>query len=162
MPSGYPHSRSARRTLFDQVCGGVPLLRAAQDMGVSTTAASIWWRNAGAMKLLGGQGDWVAEPGNTRSPGGPGHRLSVDERVAIMRGDDAGLSYAAIGDQLGRDRMTIYREVRRNRNADGDYHARMAHARAAQNAKRPKEFSSTTRGCAPPSKGGWTTGGAPS
>ena len=52
----------------------------------------------------------------------------------------AGLGYAEIGDQIGRDRSVIWREVHRNRNADGDYHARMAHARAARNAHRPKAF----------------------
>ena len=59
MPSGYPHSRAVRWRLFDQVCLGVPLWRAAQDMGVSTTVASIWWRNAGAMKLVMGRGGGV-------------------------------------------------------------------------------------------------------
>lgn len=57
-----------------------------------------------------------------------------------MRGVDRGLSYAAIGELIGRDRTVIWREVRRNRNADGDYHAGMAHARAAENARRPKAF----------------------
>ena len=57
-----------------------------------------------------------------------------------MRGLDAGLGYAEIGRQIRRDRITIWREVRRNRNADGDYHARMAHARAARKAHRPKAF----------------------
>ncbi len=39
--------------------------------------------------------------------------------------------------------------MRRNRNADGDYHALMAHARAGENAKRPKEFKlDDTRLCA--------------
>ena len=57
-----------------------------------------------------------------------------------MRGLDRGLSHAGIGQELGRDRTVVWREVRRNRNADGDYHAGMAHARTSQNAKRPKEF----------------------
>jgi len=64
----------------------------------------------------------------------------MDERIAIMRGLDTSLGYAEIGDQIGRDRTVIWREVRRNRNADGDYHARMAHARAARNSRRPKAF----------------------
>lgn len=141
MPSGYPHSRVVRWMLFDRVCQGIPLKRAAREMGVSTTSASMWWRNAGAMELVGGHGGGgVADPGNMSLPGGPGHRLSVGERVQIMRGHDAGLSDAAIAEQLGRDRTTIYREIRRNRNADGDYHALMAHARAGENARRPKEF----------------------
>ena len=57
-----------------------------------------------------------------------------------MRGLDRGLSCAQIGDQLGRDRTVIWREVRRNCNPDGDYHAGMAHARAAEKARRPKAF----------------------
>jgi IS30 family transposase len=109
-------------------------------MGVSTTAATIWWRNAGAMKLVGGRGGGIADPGNMSWPGGQGHRLSLDERIVIMRGRDTGLSHAVIGRQIGRDRITIWREVGRNRNADGDYHAPMAHARAARNAQRPKAF----------------------
>lgn len=150
MPSGYPHPRSTRRALFDRVCQGVALLPAAREMGVSTTSAGLWWRNAGAMKLLMGKGDLgLAEPGDPDRPGGRGHRLSLDERITIMRGLDAGLSYAAIGDQIGRDRVTVWREVQRNRNADGDYHARMAHARAAQRAHRPKQFRlNDTRLCA--------------
>jgi transposase, IS30 family len=143
MPSGYPHSRAVRWRLFDQVCRGVPVWRAAQDMGVSTTAASMWWRDAGAMKLVGGRGGGLAEPGNMSLPGGQGHRLSLDERIVIMRGRDAGLSYAEIGRRIGRDRTTIWREVGRNRNPDGDYHARMAHGRAAQKAYRPKAFKLT-------------------
>lgn len=57
-----------------------------------------------------------------------------------MRGRDAGLTYAQIGEQIGRAGSVVWREVKRNRNDDGDYHARMAHARAAQKAKRPKGF----------------------
>ena len=92
------------------------------------------------MKLVMGRGGGVADPGNVSLPGGQGHRLSLDERIVIMRGLDAGLSHAEIGRRIGRDRTTIWREVRRNRNPDGDYHARMAHARAAQKAHRPKAF----------------------
>lgn len=142
MPSGYPHPRSTRRELFDRVCRGAPLIPTARQMGVSTTMASVWWRNAGAMRLhIGGRGArGLVEPGNMALPGGRGHRLSVEERVEIMRGRDAGLSVAEIAEMLHRDRTTIYREIRRNRNDDGDYHALMAHGRAAQKARRPKAF----------------------
>lgn len=140
MPSGFPHSRAVRRELLDRVCMGMPVWWAAKEMGVSTTRASIWWRDAGAMRLVKGRGGGIADAGNMLLPGGVGHRLSLDDRIAIMRGVDAGLSYIEIGRRIGRDRSTVWREVRRNRNSDGDYHARMAHARAAQNAKRPKRF----------------------
>ena len=141
MPSGYPHARSTRRELFDRVCQGAALFGAAQEMGVSTTAASIWWRDAGGMKLAKGRGaHGLADAGDLQRPRGRGHRLSLDERIAIMRGLDTGLTYQVIGEQIGRDRSVVWREVQRNRNADGDYHARMAHGRAAQNTKRPKDF----------------------
>jgi IS30 family transposase len=110
-------------------------------MGVSTTAAWVWWRDAGAMKLLMGKGDLgLADPGDLDRPGGRGHRISFDERVAIMRGLDHGHSQAEIARQLDRSPSDISREITRNRNPDGDYHARMAHARAAEKAKRPKGF----------------------
>lgn len=140
MPSGYPHSLAVRRELFDRVCLGVPLFRAARDMGVSTTRAWVWWRDAGAMQLIKGSGGGLADAGNMSLPGGSGQRLSLDERIGIMRGIDTGLSFADIGALIGRDRTTVWREVGRNRNPDGDYHARMAHARAAQSARRPKAF----------------------
>ena len=145
MPSGYPASKAVRHAFFDQVCRGVSLTNASHGVGVSRGAGTVWWRDAGAMKLqvggMGGKGQrGLVEPGNMSLPGGRGHRLSVAERVVIMRGLDAGRSDAEIGDQLGRDRTTIYRERRRNRNADGDYHALMAHGRAAENARRPKAF----------------------
>ncbi|MDP9168109.1 MAG: IS30 family transposase [Actinomycetota bacterium] len=145
MPKGHPHSKATRRELFDRVCRGVPLDKAARDMGVSTTAAALWWRDAGAMKLLRGQNGHgthgLAEPGDPHRPGGRGHRLSLGERIEIMRGRDNELTYAQIGDQIGRDGSVVWREVNRNANPDGDYHAGMAHARATQNAKRPKGFT---------------------
>jgi transposase, IS30 family len=82
----------------------------------------------------------VVDLAELSSPGGLGHRLSLQERMAIMRGRDAGLGYAEIGRLIGRDRSVVFREIQRNSNADGDYHALMAHQRAAQNARRPKEF----------------------
>jgi len=146
VPSGYPHPRSTRFELFDRVCQGVPVKRAAREMGVSTTVAWLWWRDAGAMKLLNGKGAMgLAEPGDPDRAGGRGHRLCLDERITIMRGLDNGLGYAEIGRQIDRDRSVVWREVQRNGNLDGEYHALMAHGRAAQNAKRPKEFTLNPR-----------------
>jgi transposase, IS30 family len=144
MPSGFPHPWSTRRELFDRVCVGEPLEVAARAMGVSTTAAGLWWRQAGAMSLQRGQNaertHGLVEPGDPDRPGGRGHRLNLDERIAIMRGLDAGLNYTQIGRLIDRDRSVVWREVRKNSNADGDYHARMADSRGAQKLKRPKKF----------------------
>jgi IS30 family transposase len=130
-----------KRELFDRVCCGAAVTRASVDLGVSRATGWVWWRDAGAMTLLLGTGDHgVADPGNLSLEGGRGHRLNLNERIEIMRVLDAGLSCAEIGRRIGRDRSVVWREARRNRNADGDYHARMAHARAAQKAHRPKAF----------------------
>lgn len=141
MPSGYPFSREVRREFLDLVCQGIPVIQAERVVGVSLNTGSRWWREAGAMKLqvnAWGRGG-LAHPGNDASRGGAGHRLSLDERIAIMRGLDAKLSYAEIGRRIGRDRSVVWREHRRNCNPDGDYHARMAHARAARKACRPRQ-----------------------
>jgi IS30 family transposase len=88
---------------------------------------------------IGGRGGPAAVV-DRDGPGGRGHRLSRAERVEIMRGLDSDLSHTEIGRKIGRDRTVIWREVTRNSNADGDYHALMAHARASQKAARPKRF----------------------
>src|SRR5262245_1361665 len=101
MPSGYPHSKQTRRELFDRVCQGAALIGTAREMVVSTTRAWVWWRDAGAMKLLKGSGaHGLADAGDLQRPGGRGHRLSLDERIVIMRGLDAGLTYKEIVQQI--------------------------------------------------------------
>jgi transposase, IS30 family len=141
MPRGYPVSRSVRRELFDRVCCGVAVTRASVDLGLSRSTGWAWWRDAGGMELLKGTGDHgVANPGNLSLPGGPRHRINAEERIQIMRMRDAGLTNAEIARRIGRHRSTIGRELARNSNPDGDYHALMAHARAAEKACRPKPF----------------------
>jgi IS30 family transposase len=92
------------------------------------------------MELATGGRGGLADPVDRGGPGGRGHRLSCAERVEIMRGVDGKLSHADIGKKIGRDRTVIWREVSRNSNADGDYHALMAHERASRKAQRPKQF----------------------
>lgn len=141
MPTGYRTPRSLRWQFFDLVCTGRSLAGAERELGVSRNVGAPWWRKAGGMKLKEGRGggglivtvDW-------ERPGGRGHRLSYDERVTIMRLRDKGAKQAEIARQLKRDPATVSRELRRNANADGDYHAGMAHARAAEKAQRPKAF----------------------
>jgi transposase, IS30 family len=141
MPSGYPFARSVRREFFDRVCQGMPVTQAAHELGVFRNTAWAWLRDAGATALRKGSGvGGVVYPRDLVRPGGRGHRLDVAERVKIMRGLDGGLSVAKIAEGIGRDRTTVWREISRNRNLDGDYHALMAHARAAQKARRPKPF----------------------
>jgi IS30 family transposase len=92
------------------------------------------------MTLATGRSGGIAECVGFSETEGRGYRVSLQERFEIMRGRDAGLSYAEIGRLIGRDRSVVFREVQRNSNPDGDYHAMLAHRRAAQKARRPKAF----------------------
>ena len=92
MPYGHPFPRSMRRELFDLVCAGTSVRQAERLVGVSQTTGSVWWREAGGMRLLKGKGQLgLADPGDRTRRGGRGHRLSYEERVTIMRGLDRGL-----------------------------------------------------------------------
>lgn len=142
MPSGVPVAGSVKREFFNLVCGGMTTTDASVAVGVSRRTGWFWWRHAGGMKLRkGGSGlGGLANAGDLERRGGRGHRLSFAERYEIDRGLRIGQSYAEIARRLGRDRSVIWREVQRNRLPDGDYHALMANARAAEKARRPKAF----------------------
>jgi transposase, IS30 family len=139
--SGRAFSLTVRHELFDRICGGVPLRTAARELGVSKTAATSWWQQAGGMTLTWGPAaGGLKVPGDQQRSGGAGRRLSWAERMEIMRGRDRGVSYAEIARRIGRDKAVVWREVQRNRSSDGDYHAGMAHSRATQRGRRPKPF----------------------
>jgi transposase, IS30 family len=142
VPCGYRFSRAVRREFFERVCQGESVRDASAGVGVFYNTAWLWWRDAGAMPLgrNSKSATGLLEPGDRNRSGGRGHRLSFAERLEIMRGRDNQLTYAQIGAQIGRDGSVVWREVNRNGNPDGDYHAGMAHARATQKAKRSKEF----------------------
>nr|WP_218122082.1 IS30 family transposase [Arthrobacter sp. ov407] len=73
------------------------------------------------------------------SPEGPGGRaLNLAERGMIQMGRRSGLSYARIGEAIGRNKSVVWREVNRNTGTDGEYYASVAHARAHQARRRPK------------------------
>jgi len=58
----------------------------------------------------------------------------------IGAGLRSGWSYARIGAVIGRDKAVVWREVARNRGADGSYHGPIAHRAAAVRRLRPKPF----------------------
>jgi IS30 family transposase len=129
-----------KRELFDRVLSGQSASAAEVAMGVSHGVGHLWWHKAGGMMLASGRRGGVADVVDRDGPGGRGHRISLAERVEIMRGLDEKLSYAEIGRRIGRHRSDVWKEATRNRTGDGDYHALMAHARASGKALRPKEF----------------------
>ncbi len=57
------------------------------------------------------------------------NHLSFEEREAIARLRADGLSQGAIARVLGRSRVTIWRELRRNANTSGSYHPTSADGR---------------------------------
>lgn len=47
--------------------------------------------------------------------------INRDDRVVISDGLRRGESYATIGDRIGKDKSVVWREVRRNKDSDGQY-----------------------------------------
>lgn len=164
VPSGIPVSKAVKREFFDLVCRGMATTDASVKVGVSRRTGWHWWHDAGGMKLRNGANGLggLASAGDLSRPGGASRRLCFEERMEIMRARDAGLNCAQIAALIGRDRSVVWREIHRNSLPDGDYHALMANAFATENAAGPKISNCATTHCAPVSKPGWMTGGAPS
>jgi IS30 family transposase len=131
------YSVKVRHEVFDLLCAGVPLIYAVQRVGVSPRQATDWWRQAGGMVLSRQDRETAAR---SERPSGRGHRLSLEERITIMRGCDLGWGCTEIGRRIGRHKSVVSRELRRNANPGGDYHAGLAQRRAAVRARRPKGY----------------------
>jgi len=133
-----------RVEFFELVCAGMPLLRAAELMGVSGNTGSRWWRESGVVDMRAQFGARGGLPGSVplSCPGQGSRRraLSSEDRAVIAAGLGAGWSYARIGRSIGRDRSVVCREVSRNRGPDRSYLAAVAHRRAHEQRRRPKVF----------------------
>ncbi|WP_104162240.1 IS30 family transposase [Cryobacterium sp. N22] len=127
---------NARTEFVDLVCAGMPVQRAAKAVGASSRSGADWWAQSGQMTVKMGQVGGLADP--APSPEGPGRALSEAERGMIQMGRRRGLSYAEIGEVIGRNKSVVWREVDRNSSPDGVYYASVAHARAHQSRRRPK------------------------
>ncbi|WP_344572578.1 IS30 family transposase, partial [Streptomyces violaceolatus] len=79
----------------------------------------------------------LSDPAPT-AEGPEGRALNLAERGMIQMGLRSGLSYARIGEVIGRDRSVVWREAKRNTGADGVYYASVAHTKAHQARRRPK------------------------
>lgn len=144
----YPYE--VRETFLQFVCAGASLRAATAAVGVSHGVGLLWWRACSRMELqivtdrpgglrgtaplprVGDQGP--DEPRRQRRP------LTSEDRSVIAAGLRADWSYARIGQEIGRDKSVISREVARNRSADGSYWAPVAHRVAHERRRRPKEF----------------------
>jgi IS30 family transposase len=129
---------NTRTEFLDLVCGGMSVLRAARRVGAGRTTGGNWLAQSGLMTSVKmGASGGLADP--APSPEGPGGRaLNLAERGMIQMGRRSGMSYARIGEAIGRDKSVVWREVNRNTGADGVYYASVAHTKAHQARRRPK------------------------
>jgi IS30 family transposase len=135
MPKLFP--LGLRGDFLDLVCSGMSVGAAARRVGASRGTGKKWWAQSGQMTLSMGVIGGLADP--APSAAGPGGRaLSATERGMIQMGRRAGMTYAKIGEAIGRDKSVVWREVKRNSGADGEYQASVAHAKAHQARRRPK------------------------
>ena len=129
---------NARTEFVDLVCGGMSIFAASRRVGATHGTGSNWWAQSGHMMTVNmGAVGGLSDPAPTAD--GPGGRaLNLAERGMIQMGRRRGLSYADIGEEIGRDKSVVWREVNRNASADGVYYASVAHTRAHQARRRPK------------------------
>jgi IS30 family transposase len=115
---------SVRRRYFELIRSGLKGAEAARRVGVSTSCGSLWFIDSGS----------VALPEHPISP----RFLSQDDRIAIADGLAGGQPVKAIADSIGKSFQTVYREISRNRKADGRYQPWYAHNQATLRRRRSK------------------------
>lgn len=140
-------SYEGRARFFELVVAGWSLSAAAVEVGVAKQSAWEWWRKSApvTLKLVPGRGGGL--PRVDAGSGGARQRrpLSSEDRAVIaacLRRRAAGqqITLTQIGELIDRDKSVISREIARNSGPDGSYYAALAHRRAAQSRRRPKEF----------------------
>ncbi|HET6563296.1 MAG TPA: IS30 family transposase [Marmoricola sp.] len=124
---------------------GMPLVQAAERLGVSAWSATMWWQQSGVMGLKPQPGKPGGLPGTPPAacPGGGTQRraLTSEDRAVIATGLEANWSYRKIGRFIRREASVISREHERNRGPDGSYVGAVAHRAAHEKRRRPKAFS---------------------
>lgn len=125
------YSVQVRREFWGLVGQGVLPRHAAVAVGVNMSTGRRWFVDAGGVRLRD-----VSDADVHR---GPGHRLSLRDRLQIHVGLTEGRSIRAIAAELGRAPSTISRELARNPGSRRRrYEPVRAHERAAGLARRPK------------------------
>lgn len=113
-----------RREVMRRAGQGLPARQIVRELGVSSGTVH---------RVLGPLGGVIPKEALEVTSKG----LSLDERVEIRIGVEAGCSFRAIGQRLDREASTICREVSRN-SGRARYRPVAAHRRAWQQARRPK------------------------
>ena len=121
-------SRSVRRRFWDLISEGATVEKAAAEVGVSSSAGAVWFRDSGGMRPL-----------SRNAPSG--RYLSFAEREEIAIGRAGGDGVRTIAARIGRSPGTVSRELRRNRAIHGlgaPYRAILAQSKAEERSRRPK------------------------
>jgi transposase, IS30 family len=126
MPRYAPNKMSigVKHRYFELIRSGVRGSVAAREVGVSVSCGSVWFVEAGRMHL-------IERPINRRY-------FNQDDRIEIAEGLAVGRPVKVIAALLGKSYQSIYREIARNRKADGIYQPWYAHNQAYLRRRRPK------------------------
>ncbi|WP_430625678.1 IS30 family transposase [Streptomyces sp. NBC_01264] len=116
---------SVPKRYFELRRGGLKGAAAARQVGVSTSAGSLWFIKAGRMLL-------PDVPIDDRY-------LTQNDRIAIAEGLLAGRTPGQISQEIGKHRSTVYREISRGRCPGGAYSPWWSHNQAILRRRRPKE-----------------------
>ena len=133
-----------RELLVELACAGLSFTAASRSVGVSQPSAVRMWRRFGHVELIPreGVGGLPGHVAKDAGSAGPLQRraLSSEDRATIQAGLQLKLTYAAIGELIGRNKGVVSREIGRNSSPDGQYRGCVAHRVAAYRRHRPKQF----------------------
>lgn len=128
MPRG-GHNRVSleiKRAYFELIRQGWPGAEAARRVGVSLSCGSLWFIDAGSVKIA------ESKPISSRY-------FSQNDRIEIADGLSCGESVKAIAARIGKSYQSVYREISRNKKSDGTYQPWYAHNQAFLRRRRPKK-----------------------
>ena len=123
-------SPAAKRRFFELVRAGWSGQAASLEVGVSPSAGSLWFIDAGGVRF-------VDTPISNRY-------LSQDDRIEIADGLAVEEPVKQIAARIGKSYQTVYREIARNRKADGRYQPYYAHGQAYRRRRRPRAHRVST------------------
>lgn len=126
-----------KRRYFELIRQGLSGSAAAQQVGVSLSCGSLWFIDAGSVNV-------IDKPISSRY-------LNQDDRIEIADGLPAGVPVKSIAARIGKSYQMVYREIARNRKADGPYQPWFAHNHAYLRRRRPQPGDSlSTARCETP------------
>lgn len=137
MARGVAMGADVRERVVALVLAGSSMRAAAREVGVPASSVRPWVVAAVDRPFAPGARGGLVEPlGPPRVK--QGRFLDGEDRAVIQAGLAQGLSLAAVGRLVGRDRSVVSREVARNRGPDGVYRSGWAQRAAAARRARPK------------------------